>query len=636
LSFGAKIRVVPMLAVVAMALVLLVLGVMQYRWGVEVSNAEAKRLQETLERSLLNVRQDVNRELRTISLELDVPAPNASTDSNSYSDRVAHWKKTAAHPGLVSHVFLWTGGSDQLTLIGSENNKSQKVEWPAALLDLRADLQEVSPHMSEAAVMFARRGRHHDDHRMFFERMAGPGGPDGRDHHPGGPAAMWAFSGASPALVHPILTGKVSPGRPTQATVSWLIVQLDPEVLEHVVLREAFQRHFAAASERDFDIAVIGGGQKPQIIYSSQSDFPALEKLHPDATLNLFGFPGGMRGASAGFVPGPRLEPQRRGPPPLQDIEMLPTRQETHSWQLVAEHRAGSVEAAVTGFRHRNLALGFGVLAVLAGAMTTLIVSTQRASRLAQLQMDFVAGVSHELRTPLTVISSAAENIADGLVREPQQIEHYGSVIKQQAGQLKHLIEQILLFASKKENQLRYPLRTIDVAEAVDLAVENTAELIKASGFVLEQRVDADLPQVRANVQALSQCLQNLITNAAKYSPDSKWIGIRAFTQQTQRGPEVAISIEDRGIGISSDELKHVFEPFYRGASVQEAQIHGSGLGLPLARSIVASMGGSLSAVSELEKGSCFTVHLPAYLSTLSESEGALKSELIRVSPGLQ
>jgi signal transduction histidine kinase len=413
-------------------------------------------------------------------------------------------------------------------------------------------------------------------------------------------------------------------------------VQLDPVVLERVVIPEAFQRNFSTIAERGYEVAVIGGDQKPKVVYSSDANFPALENLHPDATLDLFAFAGPMHGPGGGFFLGPPFDPGRRRPVPVPEIGIFPTGRETHPWQLIAEHRSGSVEAAVAALRRRNLALGFGVLAVLGAAMTTLIVSTQRASRLAQLQMDFVAGVSHELRTPLTVISSAAENIADGLVREPQQLEHYGSVIKQQAGQLKHLIEQILLFASRNENQPRYQLRAVEMTEIINIAIENTAELIKASGFVINQRIDQHLPPILGNVQALSQCLQNLITNAVKYSEDSKWIGIRATTQQTAKGPELAVSVEDRGMGISPEELKHIFEPFYRGVSVQEAQIHGSGLGLPLARSIAESMGGTLTVDSEVGKGSCFTVRLPAHFASIAEREVASESQMIRVSPGLR
>ena len=143
--------------------------------------------------------------------------------------------------------------------------------------------------------------------------------------------------------------------------------------------------------------------------------------------------------------------------------------------------------------------------------------------------------------------------------------------------------------------------------------IENTAELARSSGFVIEQRVDPDLPYVRGDLSALSQCLQNLIVNAVKYSGESRWIGVRATVDQAhgRNRKEVRISVQDRGIGIAAPELSQIFEPFYRSPAVSAAQIHGTGLGLPLAKNIAEAMGGTLSVESELGAGSVFTLHLP-------------------------
>jgi signal transduction histidine kinase len=112
--------------------------------------------------------------------------------------------------------------------------------------------------------------------------------------------------------------------------------------------------------------------------------------------------------------------------------------------------------------------------------------------------------------------------------------------------------------------------------------------------------------------RALSQSLQNLITNAVKYGGEACWIGISAASRQTARGSEVLITVADRGIGISPDEVKQIFDPFYRSSEARAAQIHGSGLGLPLARSMVEAMGGSITVESRPRSGSSFTIHLPA------------------------
>jgi signal transduction histidine kinase len=135
----------------------------------------------------------------------------------------------------------------------------------------------------------------------------------------------------------------------------------------------------------------------------------------------------------------------------------------------------------------------------------------------------------------------------------------------------------------------------------------------------VECHVNRDLPRVSVDVQALSRCLQNLLTNAIKYSGGAHWIGIEAKTEEF--GSEVSISVRDHGIGISQEELKHIFEPFYRGASVRDAQIHGNGLGLPIAKSIAESMGGQITVDSEFGRGSSFTVRLPVTEAVAAQME---------------
>jgi signal transduction histidine kinase len=235
------------------------------------------------------------------------------------------------------------------------------------------------------------------------------------------------------------------------------------------------------------------------------------------------------------------------------------------------------------------------------------------AIQFAKLQMDFVTSISHELRTPLAVIRSAAENIADGVVGGKEQLARYGSVIRNQSRQITDLVNEILLFASTRNEKNRYSMRPLQVSEVIGLAMENTAEWVREAGFVVEQHVESDLPCLTGDLSALSQCLQNLIGNAIKYGGQTRWICIRAFVDEA-RIPghrEIQISVQDRGIGIDKSELPHIFEPFYRSPAVSAAQIHGTGLGLPIARSIAEAMHGKLTVESKLGIGSTFTLHLP-------------------------
>jgi signal transduction histidine kinase len=257
--------------------------------------------------------------------------------------------------------------------------------------------------------------------------------------------------------------------------------------------------------------------------------------------------------------------------------------------------------------RRRDQAIGFGVLVVLAINMAMLIVTSHRAQRLAQLQVDFVTAVSHELRTPLTAIISGADNISSGVVVTRQQLAQYGSVIGNQARQLFELVERILLFAATRQGRLHYNLHPVDVNEIVDAALASSTGLIEAGHFTVECDIDEELPPIAGDGPALSQCLGNLIVNALKYSNGQRWIGIRAAAHEL----EVRISVSDKGIGIDAADLPHIFEPFYRSPAVKAAQIHGTGLGLPLSQSIAEALNGRLTVTSVPGHGSTFTLCVP-------------------------
>jgi signal transduction histidine kinase len=237
--------------------------------------------------------------------------------------------------------------------------------------------------------------------------------------------------------------------------------------------------------------------------------------------------------------------------------------------------------------------------------------------------MDFVTAVSHELRTPLTVISSAAENVAHGVVEGKEQLRQYGTVIANHARQLSGLVEEVLLFASTRDGHQRYVLKPLAVEEIVDATLSATDGLIQAARFTVQRDIDPHLPGVKGDLLALSQCLQNLITNALKYGRDQRWLGVSARVGEGDNGErEVLISVSDRGVGIDPADLPHIFEPFYRGASATAAQIHGTGLGLSLALRTAEAMGGRLTVISAMGRGSTFTLHLPCERA-IEESEVA-------------
>jgi len=294
-------------------------------------------------------------------------------------------------------------------------------------------------------------------------------------------------------------------------------------------------------------------------------------------------------------------------------------RQDLEEIKRLYDVQASEQLARVSASSRRSIVRMVGVVCFTLIFATFSVWAIQRskmlgAIQLAKLQMDFVASISHELRTPLAVIRSAAENIADGVVHGKDQLAKYGSVIRNQSRQMTDLVNQILLFVSTRERTSHYSVRSLQASEIVHTAMENTAELVREAGFVVEQHVDPDLPQVMGDLPALSRCLQNLLGNAIKYGGQARWVGISAFREKAGNlnHGDVAISVQDRGIGIDKSDLPHIFEPFYRSPAVRSAQIHGTGLGLPLAKNIAEAMGGKLTVESKLGVGSVFTLHLPS------------------------
>jgi signal transduction histidine kinase len=641
--------------VLGLAAVLAVLAVLQYRSGKQVSDATTEQMRASLQGSLMDVRQGLERELtplcRALQSASDVPRPRAPQE---YLVRFEDWRRAAAHPDLVADIFVWQTidrPHPQLLKLNSNGTGFETVNWPADFDRLRQRLQKMSPEFGSAANGPGTPDRSPDSQpgairssQLSSHPSHEGSGPmdhylppqlDGHAHLSSLdalPSFSWTIDQDIPALAHSAweVGSRSASGGPTPAKLSWIVVVLNLDVLEHHVLPELVERYFGRNEQSAYEIAVIGEDAHASALYSSDAGFGRQRNVVPDAALNLFGRPmpvmGGQHSGSERMI-APFFPPHQPGPVNLAAaegparrlheeglfrIEPIHYTPDEQDWEIIAKHRKGSVEAAVAALYHRNLAINFGVLLVLAATMGMIIATSQVARRLAHLQMDFVASVSHELRTPLTGIVSAAQNIADGLIDNREKMVRYGTAILGQAQQLTDLVEQILLFSATQKDRHRYHLQRVNVADVIDTSIKSTSGLIRSAGVVVQQEIEAGLPPVLADSKALSQCLQNLIANSVKYCGESRWIGIRAsIANRSDGGNGIKISVEDKGIGISRADLDRIFEPFYRSPAVTAAQIHGSGLGLPLAKSIAEAMGGRLTVQSVSGKGSTFTVHLP-------------------------
>jgi signal transduction histidine kinase len=283
----------------------------------------------------------------------------------------------------------------------------------------------------------------------------------------------------------------------------------------------------------------------------------------------------------------------------------------TRPWQILVQHEAGSLEAAVEAGRRRNLWLSFGILSVLVTGMALVVVNARRSERLAAQQVDFVAAVSHELRTPLSVIRSAAQNLSSGVVSESGRTREYGQLIEREGRRLTEMVEQVLGYAGIDALGRGIATTEVDVAAVLDAALESCAPMLTERGVEVERHVAAGLPMVAAHEAALRRALENMIGNAVKYAADGRWIGLRVESPMVHGRPVVSVVVADRGRGIDPADLPHVFEPFYRGRRAVEQQIQGSGIGLSLVKKVADAHGGHVEVQSS-PQGTTFTLTLPA------------------------
>jgi signal transduction histidine kinase len=383
-----------------------------------------------------------------------------------------------------------------------------------------------------------------------------------------------------------------------------LIFDLNPDYLRDTMLPELLQRHLGAAGSQEYQVEVFTRTTPPAAIYQNSTQAGpdastadasvSLFEVRPDQMFRNSGQPGGR-----GFG--------RRGGGGLRG-----TGPGFGRWQMYVRHRDGSLEVVVAHARIRNLLVTAGVLLLMLASVAALFHFTRRAQKLAQLQMEFVAGVSHELRTPLTVIHTAAYNLRGKMANNPSQVERYGTLIQQESGRLKDLVEQVLQFSRANAGRVIQEPEPVSVESVIEQATESGLAPVQP-GCVIEKRVEADLPVILGDPTALKQALQNLISNAIKYgSEGGNWIGVSASRSGAGDHQMIEIKVQDRGPGIPPDEQKHIFDPFFRGRRALQDQIHGTGLGLNLVKKIVEAHGGSIQVRSEPMKGTDFILRLPA------------------------
>ena len=293
-----------------------------------------------------------------------------------------------------------------------------------------------------------------------------------------------------------------------------------------------------------------------------------------------------------GIAPRPGLPDTRR----LAKATGLP-------WTIVATSSNPDTELRGFAQRRRLIVAGLGALALLVVAVSYLIgraVSRELAA--ARLQSDFVSAVSHEFRTPLTSLAQFTEILTEQEDAPAEKRRIFHEAQARATRRLTRLVESLLDFGRMEAGARPYRLEPLDAAELVENVVRDFRQEAAGVDFAIEYSRPAGGATVKADREALSRAIWNLLDNAVKYSGASRTVRV-----EVEGSGSVAIRVRDQGFGVAASEQKAIFRKFARGAAAREHDVKGTGIGLAMVKHIVDAHAGRVTVESEPGRGSTFT-----------------------------
>jgi signal transduction histidine kinase len=279
----------------------------------------------------------------------------------------------------------------------------------------------------------------------------------------------------------------------------------------------------------------------------------------------------------------------RRGLVPLKQLATNASHVTPHNWEFKApEDAVSTVE-----------------LAPLAQSMTTMLEGLRTAF---VQQREFLGNAAHELKTPVAILKSTMQS----LLQRPRSPEEYRARIEESLDdveRLEKLLQSMLRLARAEQwaaGGLHRDLDSVDIATTCATAIDRLRGLIHERPTQMQLQTNGPVC-VRADAEDLELIWVNLLENAIRYSPEGSTVRISAVASDGN----AVVRIEDQGVGISAEELAHVFERFHRGDASRARETGGFGLGLAISKALTEAYGGTISAQSRVGQGTCITVQLP-------------------------
>lgn len=255
--------------------------------------------------------------------------------------------------------------------------------------------------------------------------------------------------------------------------------------------------------------------------------------------------------------------------------------------------------------------LAFILLLMALFVFTVILILRQK--KLSEIKNDFINNMTHEFKTPISSISLAAQMLDDpAVVKSPSLLKQASTVIKDETKRLRFQVEKVLQMSMFDRTSATMKLQEVD-ADSVIYSVVNTYNLkVEKFGGTLTANLNSDDPIVKVDEMHFTNVIFNLLDNAIKYRREDVAPVLTVSTSNPDDS-HITIVVEDNGIGIKRDDLKKIFEKFYRVSTGNRHDVKGFGLGLAYVHKMITLFGGTIKAESEVGKGSKFIITLPLY-----------------------
>ena len=233
-----------------------------------------------------------------------------------------------------------------------------------------------------------------------------------------------------------------------------------------------------------------------------------------------------------------------------------------------------------------------------------------RQKKLTEIKNDFINNMTHEFKTPISSISLAAQMLSDPAVAKSETMfKHISQVIVDETKRLRFQVEKVLQMSMFDRKAATFKRKELDANILVNDTVNTFRLKVESTGGTIDAHLDAEDAIVFVDELHFTNVLFNLLDNAVKYKSAERPLHLNVTTRN--EGNRLVLSIEDNGIGIRREDLKKIFEKFYRVHTGNRHDVKGFGLGLAYVHNVIKALGGSIHAESEYGKGTKFLISIP-------------------------